>query len=128
MAAMSCRSWLCVALAFGLAVGLAYWLRFALVENEDVVLSCTERSEQLRCLLRESAIYSFHHLALGGLALASGLLALAWPRLWSFLLAVVPAGFGLVLYNPELAATGLTLALFATARAPARATRQRAPG
>jgi hypothetical protein len=125
---MTWRSWLVLALAFGLAVGLAYWLRFALVENEAAVLSCTERSEQLSCLVRETTIFTFHHRALGGLALGGGLLALAWPRLWTLLLALVPAGFGLVLYNVELAAAGVTLALLATARAPARAARQKVPG
>jgi hypothetical protein len=128
MLPMTWRSWLVLALAFGLAVGLAYWLRFALVENEAVVLSCAERGEQLRCLVRETAIFTFHHLALGGLALAGGVLALAWSRLWTLLLALVPAAFGLVLYNVELAAGGVMLALFAIARMPARAARQRVPG
>lgn len=128
MPAMTRRSWLVLALAFGLAVGLAYWLRFALVENEAVLLSCAAEGAQLRCLLRESLIFTFHHLAFGGLALAAGLLALVLPRLWTLLLVLMPAAFGLVLYNVEIAATAVMLALFATARVPARAERQRSPG
>jgi len=125
---MTWRSWIALALVFALAVGLAYWLRFALVENEAVVFSCAADDAQLRCLLRETLIFTFHHLALGGLALAGGLVALIHPRPWTLLLALVPAAFGLVLYNVELAATAVMLALLALARATARAERQRSPG
>lgn len=117
---MTRGTWLTLLLAFGLSVGIAYGLRFALVENEDVAFACAAASEGLGCLVRKTAIFTFHHLLLGGVALAGGLLALAHPRLWTMLLALVPAAFGLVLYNVEMGATAVMLCLFATARAGAR--------
>ena len=120
---MTRRGWSIAVLAFGLAVALAYALRFALVENQGVVASCAENAAQLACVVRESAIFTFWNLILGGLALAGAALALALPRLWTFLLALVPAGFALVLYNVEMGATAVMLCLLASARA----TPQRAP-
>lgn len=117
---MTLRSWLILLLAFALSLGLAYGLRFALVEDQGVALACAESAESLGCLLRETAIFSFHTLLLGGLALAGAVLALALPRFWSFLLALVPAAFALVLYNVELGAGAVTLCLLATARAGLR--------
>jgi hypothetical protein len=120
---MTRGTWLTLLFAFGLSVGIAYGLRFALVENEDVAVACAAGSEGVGCLVREIAIFTFHHLLLGGLALAGGLLALAYPRRWTMLLALVPAAFGLVLYNVEMAATAVMLCLFATARVGARTAR-----
>ncbi|HKY95843.1 MAG TPA: hypothetical protein VJL84_11090 [Kiloniellales bacterium] len=117
---MTRRSWLILLLAFGLSVGLAYALRFGLVENQDVVAACAENPAQLRCVVLETAIFTFHHLLLGGLALAGALLALALPRLWTFLSALVPAAFALVLYNVEMGATAVMLCLLATARVAPR--------
>jgi len=112
---------LAVALAaFGLALGVAYLLRFLLVENQAVAVACAARGTGLDCVLLESMVFTFHSLILGWFALAAALLALALPRLWTFLLALVPAAFALVLYNVELGATAVTLCLLATARGAAR--------
>lgn len=116
---MTRRSWIIALLAFALAVGLAYALRFALVENQAVAVACGEGDGGFACLVRDAAVFTFHSLLLGGLALAGALLALAVPRLWSLLLALIPAAFALVLYNVELGATAVMLTLLATARAPA---------
>jgi len=117
---MTRRSWTLVIVAFGLAVGLAYALRFLLVENQGVVADCSEHPAAPLCGLREATIFAFHELLLGSLALAGGLLALLHPRAWPFLAALLPAGFALVLYNVALGATAVMLCVLATARAGAR--------
>lgn len=95
---------------------LALWIRFALVERHAVALACDAGEASLACALRGGAIALFSRDIPGWVALGAGLLTLLRPRAWSLAVTLAAGSLGLFLYNTELAATGLTLALLALAR------------
>lgn len=103
-------------LALLLGGGLAVYIRFGLVERQLVALACDAGESSFDCALRAAAIQLFHFEVLGWAALAAGLVTLLRPRWWSAALTLFAGGLGLFLYNTELAATGVTLALLALAR------------
>lgn len=111
--------WRRLALMLGLflaTAGAAALIRFQLVELSQVALACDAGGESAGCLLRRGAIALFSRDLFGWAALLGGLLLLAWPRWWLLALTLTAAAFGLLLYNSELAALGLTLVLLAPAR------------
>ena len=103
------------------ALGVAAWVRYALVEQEGMALLCTQVAD-MGCAVRETAIVIFTQQRLGYFSLAAALLALI-PRLR--LLAW--AGFaGLVLYCYEPSAPAVILALLVLARQAAASNKQSA--
>ncbi len=123
------RSRLACLLILPPAFGLAIWLRYGLVEPTAVALACDGGEESLRCLLRAVTIQLFAQKALGALAL----LLAGWqfwrPRAWRMTAALAVSALGLILYNPLMAATAVTLLGLSVARWPASAaaTRRGAP-
>jgi hypothetical protein len=121
LAARLPRRALAALLALLLGGGLAVYIRFGLVERQLVALACDGGEASFACGLRALAIQLFHYEILGWSALAAGLATLLRPRWWSAALTLFAGGLGLFLYNTELAATGITLALLALARSEAGA-------
>jgi hypothetical protein len=99
------------------ALGLAWGLRYGLVEVESLAAGCAQGGEG-RCLLRTVAIALFegNRLGLASLLAAGLALALRWRGLaWLGWLAGL---MGLVLYCFEASAVGALLALLILARHP----------
>lgn len=112
-------SWL---IAFGLlSVGYALYLRYRAVEPSNVGLACEAGLATWLCSVRKLAIALFTHSVFGWLALAASLLNLLRPQFFLFAVAVVAAGFGIVLYNVGLSALAVGLLILSLAR-PAPAT------
>jgi len=100
----------------GLAtLGLALWMRYALVEQEGMDLLCAQAAN-VSCRVRETAIAIFTQQRLGYFGLAAAVLSLV-PRLRHLAWAGWIAGLaGLVLYCYEPSAPAAVLALLVLAR------------
>jgi len=103
------------ALAVGLALGFA--LRYLVIEPRQIGQLCGGVGIPWWCAPRAGLIKAHEWFAYG---VGAGLCAaIAWwrdDRRWAAA-ALACAGLGLVLYNSELAATGLLLALIKLSRA-----------
>ncbi len=99
-----------------LALGLALYIRYGLVQVSAIGLACDAGEASFACTLRQGAIALFSRDILGWTALAAGAVTLLRPAWWSATLTLLAGGLGLFLYNTELAASGLTLAALALAR------------
>lgn len=110
----------------GLTVlGVALWVRYALVEQEGMALLCAQAGGA-GCMVRDTAIAIFTQQRLGYFSLAAALLSLI-PQLRLLAWAGWIAGIaGLVFYCFEPSAPAVILALLVLARPAAASTRQSA--
>lgn len=107
------------------ALGVALWVRYALVEQQGMDLLCAQ-ADDVGCLVRETAIAIFTQQRLGYFSLAAAVLALI-PRLRLLAWAGWVAGIaGLVLYSFEPSAPAVVLALLLLARPAAANNKQSA--
>ena len=107
------------------ALGMALWVRYALVEQQGMDLLCAQ-ADDVGCLVRETAIAIFTQQRLGYFSLAAAVLALI-PRLRLLAWAGWVAGIaGLVLYSFEPSAPAVVLALLLLARPAAANNKQSA--
>lgn len=105
------------------ALGVALWVRYALVEQQGMDLFCAQAAD-MGCTVRETAIAIFNQQRLGYFSLAAALLALI-PRLRLLAWAGWIAGIaGLVLYCYEPSAPAVVLALLVLARPVAASNKQ----
>ncbi len=111
----SLRQTACLA-ALGLAAILyAYYLRYHVIEQPAVGLACENAATWL-CSSRRTAIMLFTPSVFGIVALAAALLNLLRPSVLLCAVALIAAGFGLVLYNAALAALAIALLILSLAR------------
>ena len=112
-----------VLIALGLlSLGYALYLRYIVIEQAWVALSCQDGATTSICLTRNTAIALFKNWVFGAAALGTAALNLVRPSLMLFAVAMVSAAFGIVLYN--IGASGLAAALLILSFArPATATK-----
>lgn len=107
------------------ALGVALWVRYALVEQQGMDLLCAQAADA-GCLVRETAIAIFTQQRLGYFSLAAAVLALI-PQLRLLAWAGWVAGIaGLVLYCFEPSAPAVVLALLVLAKPAAASNKQSA--
>jgi hypothetical protein len=107
------------------ALGVALWVRYALVEQQGMDLLCAQAADA-GCMVRETAIAIFTQQRLGYFSLAAAMLALM-PQLRLLAWAGWVAGIaGLVLYCFEPSAPAVVLALLVLAKPAAASTKQSA--
>lgn len=107
-----------------LSLGLAIYIRYGLVQVTRIGLACDAGEVSFACWLRQGAIALFSRDIPGWVALVAGAVTLLRPCWWGAALTLLAGSLGLILYDTELAATGLTLLALVPARlqrAPARA-------
>src|SRR5690242_5942801 len=105
-----------VLIALGLiSLGYALYLRYMVIEQAWVALSCQDGATTWICLTRNAAILLFKNRVLGAVALGVAALNLIRPSVVLFAIAMVAAAFGVVLYNigPSGLAAGLLILSFA---------------
>src|SRR6266542_4347866 len=121
MAVEAAREWN-VLIAIGLlSLGYALYLRYIVIEQAWVALSCQDGATTWICISRNAAIALFKNWVFGATALGVAALNLIRPSLVLFAIAMVAAAFGVVLYN--IGASGLAAALLILSFArPASAT------
>ncbi len=107
-------------LAGFLSVGYALYLRYLAVEQSTVGLACDAGLNTWLCFTRRNVTVLFNHQVFGVLALLAAIIHLLRPTLLIFAVALVAAGFGIVLYNVGLSAFAVGLLILSFARrAPA---------
>lgn len=110
----------------GLAVlGIALWVRYGLVEQDGMALTCAQAADAA-CRVREAAIAGFTQQRLGYLGLAAAVLSLIpllRPLAWLGWCAGIA---GLVLYCWDFSAPAVILSLLVLARPANASSRQSA--
>jgi len=106
-----------------LGLGLAFWLRFALIENAALGNACDAAGGFVSCPVRQATIVLFNYNIFGGAALVAAFATLWRPNVSTLSLAVVASALGLILYNTTPAAFAVSLIVLALAR-PASSTGQ----
>ncbi len=105
-----------------LSLGYALYLRYLAIEYASVGLACQAGAQTWLCATRKLVTTLFENSVFGWTALAAALLNLVRPTLALFVLGLVAAAFGVVLYNAGLAALAAGLLILSLARpAPAAA-------
>jgi hypothetical protein len=94
----------------------AFWLRFAILEDRAVGLSCREGSEDWLCLVRNAATFSYEYALLGSFAVLIAAVNLVRPSYVTFAVATGAATIGAILYNVGGAAIAITLIILSLAR------------
>jgi hypothetical protein len=103
-----------------LAVGEAFYIRYMAIENLNVELACQAGLKTWLCSAFRLSIVFFNHEVFGGVALVAALLNLLRPSIVLVAVALVAAGFGIVLHNADLSALAAGLLILSLARpAPA---------
>jgi hypothetical protein len=98
------------------AIGYAYFLRYHVVEQSSVALACEARPATWLCASRRTAVMLFSASAFGWIAVGAAILNLLRPSIVLCTVALIAAGFGLVLYNASLAAIAVALLILSLAR------------
>jgi len=99
-----------------LSLGYALYLRYLAVESSTVGLACQAGADTWLCFTRRIAIALFSYGVFGWIALAAALLNLLRPSIVPFTIALIAAGFGIVLYNVALSALAVSLLILSLAR------------
>jgi hypothetical protein len=107
--------------AGAMALGLAAYMRYQLVEPASVGLVCDAGAMTSVCIIRRVFIGIFVWNGFGGAALVATALALVRPSSLLLGVALTAGLLGVVLYNTQLSALALALLPLVLARpAPAR--------
>lgn len=102
------------------SLGYALYLRYLVIEQSTVGLTCQTGLNTWLCMTRQIVISLFTNLVFGGAALAIAALNLLRPSIVLFGAALAAAAFGIVLYNINLSALAIVLLILSLARrAPA---------
>lgn len=103
------------------AFGYALYIRYLWVEQTPVGLACDGGLPTWGCATRRLALTLSQHSVFGLVAIAAALLNLVRPSLVLFAIALVAAGFGIVLYNVSLSGLAVAFMILSLAR-PVRET------
>jgi hypothetical protein len=99
-----------------LALGVALFLRYRIIQNTPIGLACEAGEESLTCRVRLAGILLFVQDAFGWTALAAAIVQLIRPNRVTFGIGLVAGTLGLVLYNLRLSALAVALLLLSLAR------------
>lgn len=98
------------------ALGVALFLRYAIIQNSAIGVACEAGEESLTCKLRLAVILMFVRGIFGWVALAAAGVQFLRPNLVAFGTGVVFALLGLVLYNTRMSALAVALLVLSLAR------------
>jgi hypothetical protein len=106
-----------------IALGGSLYMRYGVIENAVLGVSCDTGPRTLLCLLRFGVIQLFDYSVFGAVALAVAVLHLIRPAVPLLAIGLAVAAFGIVLYKLNVLMSGLAIALMILAFArPARRT------
>jgi hypothetical protein len=107
-------AWLAALTAAALAYAL--YLRHLVIEQPSVGIACQSGMQSWLCTSRRIAIGLFTPSVFGIVAIGAALLNLVRPTFILCAIALVAAGFGVVLYNVALSALAVALLILSLAR------------
>jgi predicted neutral ceramidase superfamily lipid hydrolase len=99
-----------------LALGYALYLRYLVIEQSTVGLPCEAGLDTWLCLTRSATIALFTHTVFGVVGLGAAVLHFIRPSLVLFVIALVAAAFGIVLYNVATSSLAVALLILSFAR------------
>jgi hypothetical protein len=104
------------------ALGYALYMRYAVIENTQVGLSCAAGLDTWLCASRRTLVALYHNSVFGGGALVVAVVNFLRPTLAVSAVALALTCVGVVLYNVGLASVAAALLVLSLARrAPATA-------
>ena len=106
-----------------IALGYALYLRYLVIEQSTVGLPCEAGLATWLCLTRAATIALFTYSVFGVIALGAAVVHFIRPSLPWFLIGLVAAAFGIVLYNVAASSLAVALLILSFAR-PQRAEAQ----
>lgn len=106
-----------------LALACALTMRYGVIQHTPTGLACDTGLPTLLCRTRSATIAVYQHAGFGALALAAAAVNIWRPRLAVFVLGLVAATFGIVLYNVVLSGLAVALLILSLARPAAAAAR-----
>ena len=98
------------------ALGVALYLRYAIIQNSAIGIACEAGQESLTCTVRLAVILMFVRGAFGWVALIASCVQLWRPNVVAFGTGLVFALLGLVLYNTRVSALAVALLVLSLAR------------
>jgi hypothetical protein len=105
-----------------LALGYALYLRYLVIEQSTVGIPCEAGLATWLCLTRAVTIALFTYSVFGVIALAAAVVHVIRPSLPRFLIGLLAAAFGIVLYNVAASSLAVALLILSFARSqPAKA-------
>jgi hypothetical protein len=106
-----------------IALGCSLYLRYGLIENAVIGVSCDAGPWTQLCLLRAGVIKLFDYSVFGWVALAVAILHVIRPAVPLLAIGLLVSAFGIVLYRHNVLMSGLAVGLMILAFArPARRT------
>jgi hypothetical protein len=115
------RQWAVIVPVGLLALGCAFYMRYGVIQNTPTGLACDAGLASLLCVTRSATIVTYQHSGLGGLALAAAAINLWRPHAALFVISMVAAALGIVLYNVVLSGLAVALLILSLARPAAAA-------
>ena len=117
------RQWAAVIPVGLLALGCAFYMRYQVIQDTPTGLACDAGLPTLLCRTRSATIAIYQHTGFGVLALVTAAINLWRPWLPLFVLGMIAAALGIVLYNVVLSGLAAALLILSLARPAAAATR-----
>jgi hypothetical protein len=105
-----------------LAFGCAFYMRYGVIQDTPTGLACDAGLPTLLCRTRSATIVAYQYGGFGTLALVAATINLVRPRQGFFVLGMIAAALGIVLYNVVLSGLAVALLIVSFAR-PAAAAR-----
>ena len=116
------RQWAAVIPVGLLGLGCAFYMRYGVIQDTPTGLACDAGLPTLLCRTRSATIAIYQQTGFGALALAAAIISLWRPRLPLFVLGMIAAALGIVLYNVVLSGLAAALLILSLARPAAAAT------
>jgi hypothetical protein len=98
------------------SVGYALYLRHLVIEQSTVGIACETGATSWLCTSRRTAILLFTPSVFGAVAIGAAMLNLVRPSVLLCAVALIGAGFGVVLYNVALSSLAVALLILSLAR------------
>jgi hypothetical protein len=105
-----------------LMLGCAFYMRYDMIQDTPTGLACDAGLPTLLCSTRRATIAIYQHTGFGALAIVAAAVNLWRPRLSLFVLGMIAAALGIVLYNVVLSGLAAALLILSLARPATAAT------
>ena len=106
-----------------LALGCALYMRYGVIQNTPTGLACDAGLASLLCRTGSVTIVTYQYGGFGALSLLAAAINLWRPHVALFVIGMIAAALGIVLYNVVLSGLAAALLILSLARPAAAATR-----
>jgi hypothetical protein len=116
------RQWAAIVSVGLLALACAFYMRYGVIQNTPTGLACDAGLASLLCRTRSATIVTHQYGGFGALALIAAAINLWRPQVALFVIGMIAAALGIVLYNVVLSGLAIALLILGLARPAAGAT------